>query len=208
MLSPGVLAGRLRRDQLPPLLRHQRPGRPEHGAQEVFEAAHRLVLRLLAEGKVDGLRIDHPDGLVRPRAVLPPAPAALRPGAGPPRSSRPDPVSPGRGLEGAWKGPLRECIAARMAEPGRPDCGWPLYVVAEKILGADEPLADDWPVHGTSGYDFLNRSTACSSTPTAQQPFTRLYQRPGPGRLAVRRAGLPQQAADPAGRRSPASCTC
>src|SRR5262249_765207 len=33
---------------------------------DVFEAAHGLVLRLLAEGKLDGLRIDHPDGLYDP----------------------------------------------------------------------------------------------------------------------------------------------
>src|SRR5437868_4662950 len=30
---------------------------------EVFEHAHRLPLRLLAEGKINGLRVDHPDGL-------------------------------------------------------------------------------------------------------------------------------------------------
>ena len=30
----------------------------------------------------------------------------------------------------------------------------PLYVVVEKILGADESLPRDWPVHGTTGYDF------------------------------------------------------
>src|SRR5712664_3170110 len=34
---------------------------------EVFEQAHRLPLRLLAEGKINGLRIDHPDGLAYPR---------------------------------------------------------------------------------------------------------------------------------------------
>jgi (1->4)-alpha-D-glucan 1-alpha-D-glucosylmutase len=32
----------------------------------VFEASHRLVLALIADGKVDGLRIDHPDGLYDP----------------------------------------------------------------------------------------------------------------------------------------------
>lgn len=32
----------------------------------VFEATHRLVLELLASGKVDGLRLDHPDGLHDP----------------------------------------------------------------------------------------------------------------------------------------------
>ena len=33
---------------------------------EVFETAHRLVLHLFAEGKIDGLRIDHIDGLFDP----------------------------------------------------------------------------------------------------------------------------------------------
>jgi (1->4)-alpha-D-glucan 1-alpha-D-glucosylmutase len=32
-----------------------------------------------------------------------------------------------------------------------------LYVVVEKILAADEPLPPDWPIAGTTGYDFLNR---------------------------------------------------
>ena len=34
--------------------------------EAVFEATHRLVLRLMADGKVDGLRLDHPDGLYDP----------------------------------------------------------------------------------------------------------------------------------------------
>jgi (1->4)-alpha-D-glucan 1-alpha-D-glucosylmutase len=37
---------------------------------EVFEATHRLVLQLVGEGVVDGLRIDHPDGLADPAAYL------------------------------------------------------------------------------------------------------------------------------------------
>jgi (1->4)-alpha-D-glucan 1-alpha-D-glucosylmutase len=36
----------------------------------VFEASHRLVLGLLADGLVDGLRVDHPDGLADPRGYL------------------------------------------------------------------------------------------------------------------------------------------
>jgi (1->4)-alpha-D-glucan 1-alpha-D-glucosylmutase len=32
----------------------------------------------------------------------------------------------------------------------------PLYIVAEKILSGDEHLPEDWPVAGTTGYDFLN----------------------------------------------------
>jgi (1->4)-alpha-D-glucan 1-alpha-D-glucosylmutase len=37
---------------------------------EVFAATHALALRLVAEGVVDGLRIDHPDGLTDPAQYL------------------------------------------------------------------------------------------------------------------------------------------
>ena len=36
----------------------------------VFEDTHRLLFRLLAEGKVTGLRVDHPDGLWNPSRYL------------------------------------------------------------------------------------------------------------------------------------------
>ena len=36
----------------------------------VFDATHRLVLDLLADGTLDGLRIDHPDGLADPAGYL------------------------------------------------------------------------------------------------------------------------------------------
>jgi (1->4)-alpha-D-glucan 1-alpha-D-glucosylmutase len=32
----------------------------------------------------------------------------------------------------------------------------PFYVVVEKILGHDELLRREWPVHGTTGYEFMN----------------------------------------------------
>ncbi|MFO0852669.1 MAG: malto-oligosyltrehalose synthase [Gemmataceae bacterium] len=37
---------------------------------EVFEATHALILRLVKEGLIDGLRIDHPDGLFDPKTYL------------------------------------------------------------------------------------------------------------------------------------------
>src|SRR5205823_10448440 len=37
---------------------------------EVFTATHGLILRLLSEGKVHGVRIDHPDGLYDPQQYL------------------------------------------------------------------------------------------------------------------------------------------
>src|SRR5262249_56360795 len=30
----------------------------------------------------------------------------------------------------------------------------PLFIVVEKILGPDEPLPAEWPVNGTTGYEF------------------------------------------------------
>ncbi len=35
--------------------------------ETVFQQTHRLILKLLAKGKLNGLRIDHPDGLYNPR---------------------------------------------------------------------------------------------------------------------------------------------
>jgi (1->4)-alpha-D-glucan 1-alpha-D-glucosylmutase len=37
---------------------------------EVFDATHEKLLALVREGLVDGLRVDHPDGLANPRAYL------------------------------------------------------------------------------------------------------------------------------------------
>ncbi len=42
--------------------------RQEHGA--VFAATHQLVLRLVNDGTVDALRVDHPDGLFDPKAYF------------------------------------------------------------------------------------------------------------------------------------------
>jgi (1->4)-alpha-D-glucan 1-alpha-D-glucosylmutase len=37
---------------------------------DVFAATHRLLLALMADGLIDGLRVDHPDGLADPRGYL------------------------------------------------------------------------------------------------------------------------------------------
>ncbi len=62
----------------------------------VFDATHEVIVGLVAEGLVDGLRVDHPDGLADPRGYLRPArrrrPGA--PGSWRRRSSRPDEALP------------------------------------------------------------------------------------------------------------------
>ena len=96
----------------------------------VFREVHQLVFRYLGEGLVTGLRIDHPDGLLDPERYFGDLQAEYAQMAG----CQPPDLSGG---------------PARHAE-------LPLYVVAEKILGRDEPLPNNWAVLGTTGYDFLN----------------------------------------------------
>jgi (1->4)-alpha-D-glucan 1-alpha-D-glucosylmutase len=84
----------------------------------VFRATHQRILSWLRDGTVQGVRIDHIDGLREPREYLE-------------RLAR----------EGA-------------PDPGKGDSRVP-YVLVEKILLGKETLPRDWPVHGTTGYDFL-----------------------------------------------------
>ena len=140
--------------------------------QEVFEAAHALTLRLLGEGKVAGLRIDHPDGLYDPRAyfdrlqghfLLTCARAAFDA----------DPAMKGHNWE-ALRPALLDRINNPLRDTSRNDL--PLYVIAEKILAIDEPLPERWVCHGTSGYDFLVMANGLFVDGANEKAFTRIYQ--------------------------------
>ncbi|MGH2519277.1 MAG: malto-oligosyltrehalose synthase, partial [Chloroflexota bacterium] len=123
--------------------------------ETVFTASHQLLLVLLGRGLVSGLRIDHPDGLRDPLQHLWRLQRAcfvatnlqrLRTGT----NSRPD---------GSQRDLARELEARFDAERRRsPDSPPPppAWVVVEKILSEGETLPASWPVHGTTGYDFLN----------------------------------------------------
>ncbi|MES5100181.1 malto-oligosyltrehalose synthase [Agrobacterium sp. BA1120] len=80
-------------------------------APEIFDETHRLILELVRSGAVDGLRVDHVDGLADPKAYL-----------------------------------------ERLRREVGPDC----YLTVEKILGPGEALPADWPVSGTTGYEFIS----------------------------------------------------
>jgi (1->4)-alpha-D-glucan 1-alpha-D-glucosylmutase len=78
--------------------------------ETVFADTHALIMRWLAAGVLDGIRVDHPDGL---------------------------------------RDPLEYLIRLRAASRR----GW---IIVEKILSPGERLRSNWPVDGTTGYDFLN----------------------------------------------------
>ncbi len=53
----------------------------------------------------------------------------------------------------------------------------PLYVVAEKILGPEEPLPRQWLVAGTTGYDFLNSMNGLFVDRIGLRELVKLYGR-------------------------------
>jgi (1->4)-alpha-D-glucan 1-alpha-D-glucosylmutase len=96
---------------------------------EVWEVTHAKVVGLVQEGLIDGVRVDHPDGLANPRRYL----ERLREA----------------GIRHTW---------------------------VEKILEPGERLRPEWPVDGTTGYEFLNDVTALFVDPAGEEPLTRLYE--------------------------------
>jgi (1->4)-alpha-D-glucan 1-alpha-D-glucosylmutase len=77
----------------------------------VFSSYHRMLKCLQEQGLIQGLRIDHLDGLADPAGYL---------------------------------NKLRKLFGE--------DC----YIVAEKIMGKNEPLPASWPLQGSTGYDFIS----------------------------------------------------
>ena len=99
--------------------------------RSVFEATHGLICRLAKRGGIDGLRIDHPDGLADPQEYF-------------------------------------ERLNQAFVRP---------WVVVEKILADYEKLPDEWAIHGTTGYRFVNVLSGVYIDKQAEPHFDRIYQR-------------------------------
>ncbi len=78
----------------------------------VFADTHALILNWLREGVLDGIRVDHPDGLRDPRRYF-------------------------------------ERLREQAPE---------VWIVGEKILEPGEKLRPEWPIDGTTGYEYLNQA--------------------------------------------------
>lgn len=99
--------------------------------EHVFEATHELTLKWLADGTLDGVRVDHPDGLRDPRQYF------IR---------------------------LREHA---------PDA----WILGEKILEPGEYLRSDWPIQGTTGYDFITLCNQLFVAPEGLEELKDIYGR-------------------------------
>ncbi len=69
------------------------------------------------------------------------------------------------------------CAAAQGAGNGASADSRPFYVVVEKILTGRERLHRDWPVHGTTGYEFVNLLGGIFVDSSNQHRFEDLYAR-------------------------------
>ncbi|HSE04770.1 MAG TPA: malto-oligosyltrehalose synthase, partial [Methylomirabilota bacterium] len=134
----------------------------------VFDAAHGLVLRLVGEGKVTGLRVDHPDGLYAPGEYF----RRLQEGALLATARRLVPE-----LGAAEAEALGALYRARALERAEAHEARPLWIAAEKILSPGETLPDWWAVAGTTGYDFLASVNGLFVDRGASRQVTTLYAR-------------------------------
>jgi len=98
--------------------------------EHVFEETHALVLEWLKRGVLDGVRVDHPDGL---------------------------------------RDPLEYLMRLRERAPEA-------WIVGEKILEPGEFLRANWPVQGTTGYDFMSVAGGLQIWPQGLQELTGIYQ--------------------------------
>jgi (1->4)-alpha-D-glucan 1-alpha-D-glucosylmutase len=97
--------------------------------EKVFNATHVLPRRWIERGWLDGLRVDHPDGLRDPQKYL----ERLR------------------------------------------DIALNAWIVVEKVLEPEELLPANWPVQGTTGYDFLNQLNGLFIEPSAEKYLSDFY---------------------------------
>ena len=98
--------------------------------KKVFEHVHKNIFQMLKKRELDGLRIDHIDGL---------------------------------------RNPLEYLKRLRKKAPNK-------WIIVEKILGPAEKIPDNWPIHGTTGYDFLNAVNGLFVNASAKEPLSKLYR--------------------------------
>jgi (1->4)-alpha-D-glucan 1-alpha-D-glucosylmutase len=136
----------------------------------VFREAHRLTFRLIREGKVTGLRVDHPDGLYNPAEYF----YRLQKNSFVQFCLSRLPSAPEESDAGKKLGSLYdEMIALNPSSLLRMS----LYIVGEKILTKGERMPEDWPIFSTTGYVFLNSVSGIFVDMKNARFFDRIYSR-------------------------------
>jgi len=141
---------------------------------QVFAATHRLIFRLIREGKVTGLRVDHLDGLYDPADYL----GQLQRGCYLQRGLAALETAAGRSLSEAAEEEGRALLLSDWTErlSREPDFK-PFYILGEKILLKGEKLPEEWPVFNTTGYEFANLVNGLFVRTGNARAFDALYDR-------------------------------
>ncbi len=96
---------------------------------QVFADTHALILNWLREGVLDGIRVDHPDGLRDPREYF-------------------------------------DRLRSEASD---------VWILGEKILEPGEKLRPEWPIDGTTGYDYLNLAGGLLVDRSSEADITMFY---------------------------------
>lgn len=138
----------------------------------VFRHYHKLLFNLIGDGKINGLRIDHPDGLYDPsvyfrklqREYL--LQIVLKEFLD--KSGSQEEIEQ-VDME-AVNAVLEQLLVNEFATTPA------LYVVAEKILEHHESLPTNWMIHGTVGYHYLNMLNGLFVDRRNDKIFAELYE--------------------------------
>jgi len=76
---------------------------------------------------------------------------------------------------GAYFQRLQDAAAHALGDPVRDTRGRALYVAIEKILADHEHMEEEWPVHGTTGYRFMNVVNGLFVDSASRTKFDHLY---------------------------------
>lgn len=117
--------------------------------EDVFANTHAFILNLIQNGKIDGLRIDHPDGLLEPVKYY----KTLQ-------------IEIAKKLGAEFKANDKNLLGSEKL---------PFYVVAEKIIMPNEQIPENWAIHGTVGYGFLNSLNGLFIKAENKNIFTDIY---------------------------------
>lgn len=117
----------------------------------VFNDIHSLVFDMAAERLIDGIRIDHPDGLFDPETYF-------------------------RRLQQVCAERLGIDFRPQNSSGGELHRTLPVYVVAEKILAPFEQLEESWLIHGTTGYDFMDTLNNLLVAEQNEAHFNSIYE--------------------------------
>lgn len=118
----------------------------------VFAEMHELVFELIEKGMVQGLRIDHVDGLFDPATYC----QHLQKGA-----------ADKLGVD---------FDESQVTESNIAYDKLPIYILIEKILAPFEHLESNLAVHGTTGYDFLNELNELFVCCVNESAMSEIYQ--------------------------------